>query len=72
MLPIISLSPAVANKGSSLAFAITLSQPSLAPVEITYRTVQNGKATSDVDYDVAFSTVTIAPNDTTAIILVSA
>ncbi|MEQ6202184.1 Calx-beta domain-containing protein [Sulfitobacter sp. HNIBRBA2951] len=72
MLPIISLSPAVANEGSSLAFVITLSQPSLAPVEITYRTVQNGTATSDVDYGEVFNTVTIAPNDTTATIFVSA
>jgi hypothetical protein len=53
-----------------LAFPITLSNPSVEPVTVNYVTA-NGTATAGSDYTAASGSVTIAPGQTTATVVIS-
>ncbi|WP_102106984.1 Calx-beta domain-containing protein [Oceaniglobus roseus] len=70
-LPVISLVAAEGDEGEGVEFRVVLSQPSLADVTVSWRTVQDGSGLSDGDYDGAFGTLTILAGQTVATISVA-
>lgn len=70
MLPIISVVGGSATETGTVDFIVTLNEASLGDVSVQYRTVQDGSAFSDYDFDGITGTLTIAAGQTTGTISV--
>ncbi|MEP3232650.1 MAG: Calx-beta domain-containing protein [Hyphomicrobiales bacterium] len=70
-LPVISISSGEAVEGELVAFTVTLSEVDLFnTVSATFRTVQDGAASEDIDNDRVFSTVEFLPGQTVRTIFI--
>ena len=74
-MPIVSVSPATADEGDALTFTITMDEPAVDPVTLSYQPRLGTAQNEDLDYGLNHSrntgTVTFAPGELTKTVSIS-